>query len=123
MSWKKFGEGVLKGVKVASQFSPLLAVLPMPGASIIAGGLRIAARIEPEDAEPFIELTQYIAEQIRKGVPEDERLRADATALYINRVKEKTGNEPPDRNVGLAYYSALAHVRGELGLDAIEDDS
>ena len=122
MSWGKFGGGVLKGVKVAAQFSPILGILPVPGAGLIAGGLRIAARIDPEEAEPYIELTQYIAEQIRKGLPEDARLRADATALYINRVKTKTGNEPPDRNVGLAYYSALAHVRGELGLDAIEEE-
>jgi len=121
MGFKKFlTNDLLKGVKVASQFAPLIALVPGPG-MLIAGGLMIAARIDPEDTEPFLELTQYIAAQIKKGVPEDSRLRADATALYINRVKADTGEEPPDRNVGLAYYSALAHVRGELGLDAIEE--
>ncbi len=119
MSWKKFGEGVLKGVKVASHFAPTIGMFGPIGLAV-AGGLRIAAKIEGPQVKPYAELVKYIADQIKGGAAEDERLHVDATTKFIRDVSAITDEEPEKSDVEMAYWSALKHVKGEIGIDAIE---
>ena len=119
MTWGKFGEGVLKGVKIASQFTPVIGMFG-PIGMLAAGSLRLAAKIEGPQVKPYADLVNYIAKALKDGILEDD-LHGPATAKFISDVVEVTDEEPDRSDVEMAYWSALKHVKGEVALDLIED--
>lgn len=119
MSWKKFGRGVLKGVKVAANFAPVISKFGPIGMGA-AVTLRLVAKLDGPHVEPYVELVEHIAQTVKNGWPDYEQVKENAVEYYVNCLRTAGVTEFDASDIDFDVASAIKHVKNEVALDAIE---